>query len=74
MPRNGQLRNLDVPLLTLPITVLVIQPHELVGFVRGVTGPVSLQFHPCIAWDVSHEVFRFIFITADKSDVHGKGE
>ena len=58
--------------MALPIEVLVIQPHELVGFVRGVTGPVRLQFHPRIAWDLSHEVFRFIFITADKSDVHGK--
>lgn len=64
---------MDVPQLALPITVLVIETHQLVDFVRGVTGAFGLQLNGRVAWDVGHEVFRFIFIPTDKGGLHGKG-
>jgi len=44
-----------------------------VDFVRGVTGAFGLQLNGRVAWDVGHEVFRFIFIPTDKGGLHGKG-
>ena len=74
MSRNIKLRNLDVPLLALPVHMPLAQAHVFPRFLSSSMRTMGLQFDGTSECsrrvDVRHKVFGFIFIADNKDGVH----